>query len=1469
MASKSTNRFSCIIIGSGTLPIRCAEILLRGGHEICAIVSADPQLRKWAKDKKIVSLVPGSNLAEQIDKPFDYLFSIVNEHILREDILRLPRKLAINYHDAPLPRYAGTHATSWALMNGETTHGISWHVITDLVDGGDILRQKYIDIAPGETALTLNTKCYEAATEAFTELVQDISAGKLIRTKQDLDKRTFFPRFKRPAGGGVISWSSSCEEISALVRALNFGPHPNPLGVAKIAEEDNFFIVRNVDISHFETESTPGTINEIGPDFLRISTNDKDLILKQLSRFDGEAISISEFVAELNLREGHKLQNLKEETAQRIEDGVKATCKYESYWVEKLLTLEPAAPPFANSNSAFSDYESASFSVPIEFLKFYKQSSDDHTLSDYLVAVFGAFLSRLVGNDSFDVGYTSFDPNGEFTGLENLFVSQVPFRIDVDGRRHFMEFLRSTEKEIQSVKRSNTFGRDIVSRYPQLFLSAETEKKFTLPVGIVVASRSYDLKGETGNKLTLLILENESDCRWIYDRNSFDDESIGRLAEHFVTFLKGVAAAPDFSLASLPLLTEEERNRLLVEWNSDRIDVSPERCIHHFFEAQVNRTPDADALIVGRQRLTYRELNRQANQVAWHLQTLGVGPEVLAAICLERSVEMIVGILGILKAGGAYVPLDPAYPKDRLTHMLNDSQASVLLTKANTAGELGQHNATVVDLDSDRDTIEKASDTNPVSGVTQRNLAYVIYTSGSTGKPKGVAIEHRSTTAFLTWATSVFSVEQLKGTLASTSVCFDLSVFEMFAPLACGGAIVLVENILHVPAAPAADEVTLINTVPSAIAELVRINGIPDSVRTVNLAGELLKSSLVRQIYETGTVRDVFDLYGPTEDTTYSTFTLRGSGKATIGRPISNTQAYVLDRNLQPVPVGIPGELYLGGDGLARGYLNRPELTAERFIKNPFGRNSDGRLYKTGDLVRYLPSGQIEYLGRIDNQVKIRGFRIELGEIETALSSHPAVAETVVTAREDQPGDKRLVAYFVPAERQAVSIPDLSEHLKEGLPDFMIPSAFVELAELPLTPNGKIDRKALPAPATTSLLSKTEFVAHRDDLESRLVKIWETILGIQPIGVKDNFFELGGHSLKAIRMFAEIEEAFGKNIPLATLFEAGTVEKLAVILRQDGWTAPESSLVPIQPKGTKPPFFCIHAKGGNVLFYRDLAKYLGDDQPFYGLQARRLAGRQIGHATVEEMAEFYIKEIQALQPDGPYYVGGSSFGGLVAFEIAQQLQRQGEKIALLALLDTGTPDYPKMLPNTTAFRLKVYQLIRRAQHHNDSLSAFSAKEKADYVLEKLKKVKLKYRRKVRDSYKKAIRKFYGVTKGTNAIPTSYIQIEDLIWKAGQKYSPEVYPGNMTLFRASIQPLGIQPDPTLGWERFVEGEIEMKEVPGHHGSIVAEPYVRVLAEKLRGCLESVQLKEAQFVAENTPAQPITREFVQAAGVGAIS
>lgn len=1149
----------------------------------------------------------------------------------------------------------------------------------------------------------------------------------------------------------------------------------------------------------------------------------------------------------------YKLKDLDSESAQRLELLSAENCEHEPYWVQRLASLEPAVLPYAKSGAVSggaSDYTSVPMRLPDDVSTFLEAPLEPGRRAGILLAAYGVLLARLSGNSSFDIGYSDYALQREVAGLDGYFATHLPLRLEIDCSQSFTETLTSVKEQVEFVRKHRTCTPDLFKRYPQV-LKTEAESNFPLPVVVEIVDQLEDHKVLTGSEITLLLTEDGGECRWVYDRDRLADESVSKIISHFTTLLRGIADNPEQPIAYLPLLTEEEQHQLVIEWNNTRTAYPKDACVQQLFEAQAARTPEAVALIFGQHRLTYRALNRRANQLAHYLQSLGVGPEVLVGICVARSVEMIVGILGILKAGGAYVPLDPAYPKQHLAFMLQDSQAPVLLTQQKLAAGFNEDQQRVVRLDTDWKRIARGPESNPTSRVAPNNLAYVIYTSGSTGKPKGVAIEHRSTVAFLHWATSVFTPEQLKGVLASTSICFDLSVFEMFAPLSCGGAVVLAENVLHLPLLPAANEVTLINTVPSAITELLRMKGVPASVRTVNLAGEPLKTALVRQIYELGTVKEVFDLYGPTEDTTYSTFTLRDARQATIGRPIANTQAYILDRRLQLVPAGVPGELHLGGAGLARGYLNRPELTAERFIANPFSQEPQARIYKTGDLARYLPSGEIEYLGRIDNQVKVRGYRIELGEIEVAISAFAAVRESVVIAREDQPGEKRLVAYLVPNQEHPVKINELRGYLRQELPDYMVPSAFVELDELPLTPNGKVDRAALPAPPSTLAAFDRAVVPNRDEVESQLTKIWEKTLALQPVGVTDNFFDLGGHSLQAVRMFAEVEKTFGKSIPLATLFQAATIEELAAILRQDGWSAPESSLVPIQPHGTKPPFFCIHAKGGNVIFYRDLARHLGADQPFYGLQARRVGRRQVGHSSVEEMADYYIKEIQKVQPEGPYFLGGASFGGLAAFEMAQQLQAQGHKVGLLALLDAGTPDYPKMLPGTTVLHSRVYRLVRIVEHHGESLRQLNSRERIEYVWNRVGKVRKRIRRKLNYKYKKVGGKFYLLLK--QPLPKNFIQVENIIGQIGQRYVPRVYPGKVTLFRASNQPLGIYPDPTLGWDGLAAGGLEIHEVAGQHQSMFIDPHARTLAEELGRCLEKARV-DAEQVQPTESSEP---------------
>jgi len=649
------------------------------------------------------------------------------------------------------------------------------------------------------------------------------------------------------------------------------------------------------------------------------------------------------------------------------------------------------------------------------------------------------------------------------------------------------------------------------------------------------------------------------DC--YYSTELFDDTTVARLLCQYQLLLEKAVSDGEQRLAELPLLSEAERRQLLVEWNETAAESPSNACIHELVEAQVARTPQATALICGAERLTYAELNRRANQLAKQLRDLGVGAETLVGVCLERTAAMVVGLLAILKAGGAYVPLDPAYPKQRLSFILEDARVPVLLTQDSLRNDLRFEipNLKIVRLDpqgnATRNTRPEPLPHSvfrlPQTVVASDNLAYVIYTSGSTGRPKGVAIEHRSAVVFIHWAKRTFAPEELAGVLAATSICFDLSVFELFVPLSWGGTVVLAEHALQLPGLPARREVTLINTVPSAIAELLRMGAVPESVRTVNLAGEPLSTRLAQQLYDLRTIRKVYDLYGPSEDTTYSTFVLRSPhGPATIGRPIANTQVYILDRHLQPAPIGVPGELCLSGDGLARGYLNRPELTAEKFVPNPFSDRPGTRLYQTGDRARYLPDGNIESLGRMDHQVKIRGFRVEPGEIESVLSRHPAVRESVVVARQDAPGDIRLVAYVVAKPATAPNISELRDFLKKQLPDYMVPSAFLPLEKMPLMPNGKLDRRALPAPDQSRPDLERVYAAPGTTTEGALAEIWSEVLGMDQVGIHDNFFELGGHSLLATQVLTRVREAFQVELSLRRFFEAPTIAELAAAVEE-------------------------------------------------------------------------------------------------------------------------------------------------------------------------------------------------------------------------------------------------------------------------------------------------------------------------------
>ncbi|HEX8150919.1 MAG TPA: amino acid adenylation domain-containing protein, partial [Pyrinomonadaceae bacterium] len=790
------------------------------------------------------------------------------------------------------------------------------------------------------------------------------------------------------------------------------------------------------------------------------------------------------------------------------------------------------------------------------------------TLYMTLLAAWQVFLHRYTGQEDLLVGTPTAGRRWAQLGrVTGYFVNPVVLRADLSNRPTFRGFLSRVRRTVLEAfeHQDYPFAALVEALQPQRDLSRSPLFQVMFALQKTGSSHEEALAsfalGEEGARLTfgdltfeslavercvaqfdLLLMMAETEgalsASLQYSTDLFDAAAADRMVENFRTLLEGVAADPDRTISGLPLLHREEEHNLLVGWNETEAAWPTAATIHSLFGAQAAKTPEAVALVAGDERLTYAELDARADLLARRLRALGVGPEVRVGVCLTRSAELVVALLGVLKAGGAYVPLDPSYPRERLAFMLSDSAATVVLTETALLEALPPTTARRLCLDAGacEEAGEYVAGDAPLSSSA---LAYLIYTSGSTGRPKGVAVEHRNAVAMIDWARRLFTPEQLAGVLASTSICFDLSVFELFAPLACGGKVVLAENALELPALAAAGEVTLVNTVPSAAAELVRLGGLPASVTTVNLAGEPLKGALVRQVYRQETVREVYNLYGPSEDTTYSTWALmrRDEESPLIGRPISNSRAYVLDERMQPVPVGVAGELYLGGAGVARGYLGRPALTAERFVPDPFSSEPGARLYRTGDLVRRLGDGELDFLGRADHQVKVRGYRIEPGEVEAALTAHEAVREAAVVARGEAGADMRLVAYVVPAAAEEDLGPVLKRHLAGRLPEYMIPAWVCVLEALPLTPNGKVDRKKLPEPDAAAVEGAARYVAPRDETEARLCGIWAEVLGVERVGVSDNFFELGGHSLLAMRVVSRVREALGAEVSLRALFE--------------------------------------------------------------------------------------------------------------------------------------------------------------------------------------------------------------------------------------------------------------------------------------------------------------------------------------------
>jgi natural product biosynthesis luciferase-like monooxygenase protein len=1535
LSSPDPSRFSCFAIGDESLLIPCAEHLLAAGHELCGIVTRAPALERFAGERGIACLRDLRGLREAAaSRPFDYLFSITNLRVLPRDVLALPRKAAINFHDGPLPRYAGLNTPVWGLLAGERRWGITWHLMSGAVDAGAILREEAFDLADGETSLTLNARCYEAALRSFPDLIDELASGRTQPRAQDAGELRSFRRHQRPPAACAIDWSRDAASIAALVRALDFGTYANPIGLPRLWLGGEVVLVRAVELLEERDPAPPGSVAEAADGALVVGTATAPIALRALSTVQGAALAPAELAAKLAVARGVRLPALDADLARRLTDLDGELAPHESHWLERLSALAPARVPLAEAAERTAEPVRVALEPSAAVRAWLAAAPAGLAAEDALLAAFAAFLARIGDAAGCDLGLSDAPLRERVRGLEALYAAQVPVALAVDFEEPALAWLARAKEALAEARRRGTFARDLIARQPRLAALRDASPRFRLPVTVAQGSLADGDDAARGSELTLVIGEKNAALR--FETPLAGREAAGTLARQFETFLAGLAGNASAPVGRIPLLSADERRKVLVDWNATARALAGEACVHRLFEQQAARTPDAVALVFRGQSLSYRELDGRANALAHHLRELGVAPDVPVGVCVERSLELMIATLAVQKAGGAYVPIDPGYPKERIALMVEDSQAPVLITQQRLLARLPSHEARVVQIDAEWPQIAERPRTLLPGGAGPENLAYVIYTSGSTGRPKGVMVEHRSVANFFAGMDERLAHEPPGVWLAVTSLSFDISVLELFwtlsrgfrvvihddehrsaavgggrtrhpgqpidfslfyfasdegehaegkyrllldgarfadangfaavwtperhfhafgglypNPSVAGAAIaaitqrvairagscvsplhhpiriaeewalvdnlsrgrvgisfasgwqpddfvlrpesharakqVMVENIdtvrrlwrgekLSFPG-PKGD--VLVRTLPRPVqpelpvwitsagnAETFKLAGqlganvlthlLGQSVEEVgqklrvyrqawkeaghpgsgfvtlmlhtfvsndeklvretvreplkdylrssaslikqyassfpafkNVAGSseavdrafqqlsdedmnaLLEHSFGRY-YETsglfGTparcvafvdrlkelgvdevaclidfgvdsktvfanlahlaelrercaaraaddsgdfsvagqlrrekvthlqctpsmagmlladpdtrsalagleqmlvggeacspelARDLtaavpgrlLNMYGPTETTIWSTIQpirANGGGPVPIGRPILNTRVYVLDRRGEPLPPGVAGELYIGGAGVVRGYRGRPELTAERFLTDPFVAEPGARMYRTGDLARFRPEdGTVEFLGRIDHQVKIRGYRIELGEIESLLRKHSGVRDAVVVMREDTPGDKRLVAYVVPEPAQAASPAELRAYAKERLPEFMVPAACVLLEQLPLTPNRKIDRKALPSPDHAAPARESVYVSPQNEIESRIAKIWQEVLKLPQVGVEDNFFDLGGHSLLIVQVLGKVREVAGRHLPMTDLFRFPTIRGLATHL---------------------------------------------------------------------------------------------------------------------------------------------------------------------------------------------------------------------------------------------------------------------------------------------------------------------------------
>jgi amino acid adenylation domain-containing protein len=1102
-----------------------------------------------------------------------------------------------------------------------------------------------------------------------------------------------------------------------------------------------------------------------------------------------------------------------------------------AYWVSHLAGAAKLNLPTDHARPKLRTHCGGhlSFTLPADLTDKVKKLShtEGATLFMTLLAAFNVLLFRYTGELDIVVGSPIAGRNRiETEPLIGFFVNSLALRTDLSGNPTFRQLIRRVKEVAVSAYAHQDLPFEKLVEELNPARDVSQTPVFQVMFGLQNAPRAAaDLHNLNVRRiptqvrtakfdLTLLLSDTASGISgWFeYNADLFESSTIERLKNHFENLLVSATAAPDASITALPLLGAQEQQQILLDWNNTATAYPREKCIQELFEEQVRRSPNDVALVFNDRKISYETLNKRANQLAQRLKKHGVGPEVIVGLAVDRSVEMIVGLLAILKAGGAYLPLDASYPRERLAFMIEQTRARIILTQKHLLERLPASQASVIALDVGSNDLKFEDEQNPVSGSAPENLAYVIYTSGSTGDPKGVSVTHRNVVR-LVKETNYARLTTDEVFLQFAPITFDAATFEIWGALLNGARLVVtapgIESLGNLGDTIQRNKVTTLWLTAGLFHQMVD-GGIEklQGVRQLLAGGDVLSVPHVETAARKLAGCQVINGYGPTENTTFTCcerVTANSIGHSVpIGRPIANTKVFVLSSDMQLVPVGIAGELFIGGDGLARGYLDAADATAEKFLPNPFARKPGERLYRTGDQVRYRSDGSIEFLGRLDQQVKIRGYRIELGEIELALSQHSAIKDCVVTTQTSKLRERRLAAFVVSAVGQTARSEELKRFLHEKLPEYMVPSFIGVIEQLPLTENGKIDRDALPN--IDELSSKENvFVAPQTEVERKLAAAWSKVLGLDRVGVHDNFFDLGGYSLLAVKLVNEIERELGQKVPLMTLFETATIAGLADVLSNDSRPQAWPTLIQIQAGNSQKPLFCVSAPNVNALGYVSLARALGPEQTTFGLQAQYPEDAESEHSqfVVENVAAEYLQALQAEQPHGPYQLIGMCRGAHIAYEIASRLHEQGETVSLLGILDTF------VMENTYNYLWYVEHYVKRLRFW----------------------LRLPAKRKVR-----IINSHWRKVVSNRHSPESVLH---RVYFPGPDFEPKTYAGRILVLRVMKQPRNRISSKDLGWRRLARGGVDVRMISGTHQTLLREPHVRILASELREFIDYPQ------------------------------